>query len=80
VDVQKRLEWLTDTLSVKGRVLTLEDTRHSVYEWDSMGDLMLLVSLEEDLKVVVSADELAAVSSAAELFALLDKKNAFPAS
>lgn len=78
MDAQKRLEWLTNVLAVQRRVLTFEDTRHSVSEWDSMGDLMLLASLEEDLKVVISADELASVSSVRDLFALLEKKNAFP--
>jgi acyl carrier protein len=79
VDTQKRLEWLTNTLSVQGRVLTLEDTRNTVAEWDSMGDLMLLAGLEEEFKIVVSADELAGVKSAGELFSLLEKKYAFPA-
>lgn len=79
MDTQKRLEWLTNTLSVQGRVLTLEDTRNTVAEWDSMGDLMLLAGLEEEFKIVVSADELAGVKSAAELFSLLEKKYAFPA-
>jgi acyl carrier protein len=79
VDAQKRLEWLTNVLAVQGRTLTVEDTRQTVSEWDSMGDLMLLASLEEDFKVVVSADELAGVGTAKELFALLEKKNAFPA-
>ena len=79
MDAQKRLEWMTNVLSVQGRVLTMDDTRHTVSEWDSMGDLMLLASLEEDFKIVVSADELAEVASAQGLFALLEKKYAFPA-
>ncbi len=78
MDAQKRLEWLTNTLTVQGRVLTPQDTRHTVSEWDSMGDLMLLSALEEDFKVFVSADELAAAASVGELFALLERKNAFP--
>ena len=79
MDAEKKLEWLTNALSVQGRVLTMEDTRHTVSEWDSMGDLMLLAGLEEEFKIVVSADELAAVASAGELFKLLEKKYAFPA-
>jgi acyl carrier protein len=78
VNAQKRLEWLTNVLSVNGRVLTPDDTRHTVSEWDSMGDLMVLASLEEDLKIVVSADELAAIGSVGELFALLERKYALP--
>lgn len=79
MDKQKRLEWLTNVLSVQGRVLAMADTRHTVSEWDSMGDLMLLAGLEEDLKIVVSADELAAIGSVGDLFSLLEKKYAFPA-
>lgn len=79
MDAQKRLEWLTNVLAVQGRILTMEDSRHTVSEWDSMGDLMLLSSLEEDFKINVSADELAGISTAKELFALLEKKHAFPA-
>lgn len=79
MDTQKQLEWLTDVLAVHGRVLTLDDTRHTVAEWDSMGDLMLLSHLEEDFGIVVSADELAAISSAKELFGLLERNNAVSA-
>lgn len=78
MDVQKRLEWLTKALSVSGRTLTLEDTRHTVAEWDSMGDLMLLSGLEEEFGIVMSADDLSTVASAAELFTLLERKYAFP--
>jgi acyl carrier protein len=79
VDAQKRLEWLTNALSVRGRILTMEDTRNTVSEWDSMGDLLLLGSLEEDFNIVVSSDELAGIGSAGELFKLMESKNAFPA-
>ena len=79
MNAQKRLEWLTNVLSVNGRVLTLEDTRDTVSEWDSMGDLMLLSSLEEDHKINISADELASVASVGDLFGLLERKYAFPA-
>lgn len=79
MDGQKLLEWLTNVLAVQGRVLTLEDTRDTVSEWDSMGDLLLLGSLEEDFKIVVSADELAAIGSSGELFKLMESKHAFPA-
>lgn len=78
MDSQKRLEWLTNVLSVNGRVLTMEDTRDTVSEWDSMGDLMLLSSLEEDHKINISADELASVGSVGELFGVLERKYAFP--
>jgi len=44
-----------------------------------MGDLMLLSHLEEDFGIVVSADELAAISSAKELFGLLERNNAVSA-
>ena len=79
MDSQKRLEWLTKALSVSGRTLTLEDTRNTVSEWDSMGDLMLLSGLEEEFGIAMSADDLATVASARELFALLERKYAFPA-
>lgn len=79
MDAQKRLEWLTKALSVTDRTLTMEDTRSSIFEWDSMGDLMLLSGLEEDFGIVMSADDLASVASAADLFALLERKYAFPA-
>lgn len=79
MDAQKRLEWLTNVLAVQGRVLTMEDTRATVSEWDSMGDLLLLGSLEEDFSIIVSSDELAGIGSAGELFKLMESKRAFPA-
>jgi acyl carrier protein len=76
MDTHKAMEWITDVLSVQGRVLTLDDTRHTVAEWDSMGDLMLLSRLEEDHGIVISADDVAALKSVREVFALMEKKNA----
>jgi acyl carrier protein len=68
---------LTDVLSVQSRILTLEDTRTTVGEWDSLGDLMLLSRLDEEFGIVVSADDVAAMSSIQDVFALLERSNAF---
>jgi acyl carrier protein len=78
MDTQKALEWITDIFAVSGRVLTLDDSRASVPEWDSLGALLLLARLEEDHKIVVSADDLAAMSTVREICGLLERNNAFP--
>ena len=77
MDTQKALEWLTEILSVRGRVLTLQDTRETVPEWDSLGDLLLLSGLDEQLGIVLDADEIAAISSVKEVTALMEKSQAF---
>ena len=77
MDTQKALEWLTETLSVRGRVLTLEDTRDTVPEWDSLGDLLLLSMLDEQLGIVLDADEIAALKSVKAITALMEKSHAF---
>jgi acyl carrier protein len=79
MDSQKALEWITDALGVQGRVVTLEDTRNTVTEWDSLGSLLLLSRLEEDHKVVISADRIAAIKSVQEICDLLERANAFSA-
>ena len=76
MDTQKALDWLTDVLTVQGRTLTLEDTRLSVAEWDSLGVLMLLSRLEEDHGIVVSADDIAKVESVKEICDLLERHSA----
>lgn len=77
MDIPKAMAWLTNVLAVQGRELTLDDTRGSVAEWDSMGDLLLLSMLEEDHGIVVSADDVAAFTSTKDIVALLEKHNAF---
>ena len=77
MDTQKALEWLAEILSVRGRVLTLQDTRETVPEWDSLGDLLLLSGLDEQLGIVLDADEIAAISSVKEVTALMEKSHAF---
>jgi acyl carrier protein len=77
MDTQKALEWLTDVLTVQGRTLTLDDTRLSVAEWDSLGVLMLLSRLEEDCGIVVSADDIARISSVKDICELLRTHSAF---
>ena len=79
MDRQKALEWITDALGVQGRVLTLSDTRNSVAEWDSLGSLLLLSRLEEDHKIVISADDIAAIKSVQEICQLLERADAFSA-
>ena len=77
MDTQKALKWITDALGVQDRVVSLDDTRDSVGEWDSLGKVLLLSRLEEDHNLVVSADEIDAVSSVKEVCELLEKANAF---
>lgn len=77
MDTQKAMAWLTNVLAVQGRELTLGDTRGSIAEWDSMGDLLLLSMLEEDHGIVVTADDVAALNSTKDIVALLEKNNAF---
>ena len=77
MDRQKALEWITDALGVQGRIVTLEDTRNSVAEWDSLGSLLLLSRLEEDHKIVISADRIAAIKSVLEICDILEGANAF---
>ena len=79
MDKQKALEWITDALGVQGRVVTLDDSRNSLAEWDSLGSLLLLSRLEEDHNVVISADDIVAINSVKEICDLLEKANAFPA-
>jgi acyl carrier protein len=76
---QKALQWLTDVLTVQGRTLTLEDSRMSVSEWDSLGILMILSRLEEDHGIIVSADQMARILSVKEICELLEKHHAFAA-
>ena len=59
------------------QTLTLEDTRNTVAEWDSLGALLFLSRLEEDLRIVISADEVAAMSTIQELCELMERNNAF---
>jgi acyl carrier protein len=79
MDTQKALEWITDIFAVNGRVLTIDDTRGTTPEWDSLGSLLLLSRLEEDFGIVVSADEVAAFDSIREICDVLGRNNAFPA-
>jgi len=41
-------------------------------EWDSFGTLKLIVSLEEELKIALSADEVARVARVSDLVDLVD--------
>lgn len=79
MDRQKALEWITDALGVQGRIVTVSDTRDTLAEWDSLGSLLLQARLEEDHRLVVSADDIVAIVSVKEICDLLEKANAFPA-
>jgi acyl carrier protein len=77
MDEQKALEWLTEIFSVRGRVLTVRDTRDTVEEWDSLGDLLLVSGLDEQLGIVLNADEIAAITSIKGILEIMEKNNAF---
>lgn len=79
MDTQRALQWLTEIFAVKNRVVSIDDTRDSLAEWDSLGSLLLLSALEEEHKIVISADELEAMKAVREICSLLEKNNAFSA-
>jgi acyl carrier protein len=79
MDTAQALEWIAKVFAIQGRELRLEDTRATVGEWDSLGDLLLLSTLEEELAIVVSADDVAAMDSIRDILALLDARGAFSA-
>ena len=77
MDTSRALAWITNVFAIQGRELRNTDTRATVPEWDSLGDLLLLSMLEEELRIVVSADEIAAIGSIAEILALMETHDAF---
>ena len=79
MDKDKALQWLTDIFAVKNRVVSIDDTRDSLAEWDSLGSLLLLSALEEEHNIVISADDLEAMTAVREICDLLEKNNAFAA-
>ena len=79
MDTQRALQWLTDIFAVKNRMVTIDDTRDSLAEWDSLGSLLLLSALEEEHKIVISADDLEAMTAVREIVDLLQRNNAFKA-
>ena len=79
MDTQRALQWLTDIFAVKNRVVSIDDTRDSLAEWDSLGSLLLLSALEEEHKIVISADDLEAMKAVREICSLQEKNNAFSA-
>jgi acyl carrier protein len=80
MDTELALQWLTDIFAVRNRTISVDDTRDSLAEWDSLGSLLLLAALEEEHDIYVSADDLDAMTSIREVFELLEKNNAFPSS
>ena len=77
MDTERALKWLTEIFAVKNRTVSITDTRDSLAEWDSLGSLLLLSALEEEHKIVISADELEAMTAVRQICELLEKNNAF---
>jgi len=77
MDTQRALSWLTDIFAVKNRTVTIDDTRDSLAEWDSLGSLLLLSALEEEHKIVISADDLEAMTAVRQICDLLESNGAF---
>ena len=77
MDTNRALQWLTEIFAVKNRTVTIDDTRDSLAEWDSLGSLLLLSALEEEHKIVISADDLNAMVAVRQICELLEKNGAF---
>ena len=77
MDTQRALQWLTEIFAVKNRTVSIDDTRDSLAEWDSLGSLLLLSALEEEHKIVISADELEAMTAVRQICELLERNGAF---
>lgn len=77
MDTERALQWLTEIFAVKNRTITIDDTRDSLAEWDSLGSLLLLSALEEEHKIVLSADDLEAMTAVRQICEVLEKNGAF---
>ena len=77
MDTERALRWLTEIFAVKNRTITIDDTRDSLAEWDSLGSLLLLSALEEEHKIVLSADDLEAMTAVRQICEVLEKNGAF---
>ena len=77
MDTNRAVQWLTEIFAVKDRTVTIDDTRDSLAEWDSLGSLLLLSALEEEHKIVISADDLNAMAAVRQICELLEKNGAF---
>ena len=49
-------------------------TRLNAERWDSMAQLKLIISLEEEFKIVIDAEEAASITSFSSAAALLEEK------
>ena len=78
MNTTRALAWIANVFALNGRTLQSDDTRSSVPEWDSLGDLLLLSTLEEDFGIVISADDIAEIASIGQILALLERHDAFP--
>ena len=66
--------WLARAFQVDAAELSLDRTRASMPTWDSMGTLLLIAELDENLHLTFSAEELQDLASIGDLVALLRKK------
>lgn len=68
------LQWLASVFQESADALDESRSRESIKTWDSMGTLMLMAELDERLHLTLDEDELKALASIGDLFALLRKK------
>ena len=71
MDPERSLAWLTDAFGIQDRVLSIDDTRDSVPEWDSLGTLLLRDRLKRDHDIVLGEEQAATVVTVRQLCQIL---------
>ena len=77
--VEQFLDVVCDALGREPGTLTLDDTPKTVEQWDSVGHLSIISTVDEALGVPVDDEEIRMFMSIRELTDRLEARNAFQA-
>jgi acyl carrier protein len=69
---QEFLDLFKQALEIEGREISLDDNFREYEEWDSLGQLSVIASLDENFGVVIEGAEFASIHTLADLFAKVE--------
>jgi len=68
---REAVEWIAELFEVSPQEVTPDTPRDDIPAWDSLGTLTLMASLDSDLGIVLSDDEVQTIKSVGDILEVM---------
>lgn len=79
MNLQEALNWVAEVFEDSPSRIKIDTPRKSIAGWDSLGTLSLIAALDEKFDIQLTEDQIEAMQSVGDIFAILREHGAMEA-